>query len=54
MGLTFFGYPNDQHTPAQWLKPNYEDKNVSPWQMADYINTELPGTTRAMVRYGAR
>ncbi len=52
MGLTFFGYPNDQHTPAQWLKPNYEDKNVSPWQMADYINTELPGTTRAMVRYG--
>jgi tetratricopeptide (TPR) repeat protein len=53
MGLTYFGYPDtDQHTAATWLKPNYEDKNVSPWQMAEYVNTQLDGSIRALVRQG--
>lgn len=52
MGLTYFGYEADQYPAAQWLKPNTEDKNVSPWQMAEYVNTQLAGTTRALVRQG--
>jgi tetratricopeptide (TPR) repeat protein len=53
MGLSYFGYPvTDQHVAANWLKPNYEDKNVSPWQMAEYVNTQLDGSIRALVRQG--
>lgn len=50
MGLTYFGYEADQYPAAQWLKPNPEDKNVSPWQIAEYVNNQLPGTLRALVR----
>jgi hypothetical protein len=53
MGLSYFNYPiTDQHVAANWLKPNYEDKNVSPWQMAEYVNTQLDGSVRAIVRQG--
>ena len=52
MALTYFGVPADQTPAANWLKPNTEDGNVSPWQMVDYVNTQLPGTTRALVRVG--
>ncbi len=52
MGLTYFGYEADQYPAAQWLKPNPEDKNVSPWQIAEYVNNHLAGTTRALVRQG--
>jgi hypothetical protein len=40
--LTFFGYNNNQTRAATWLKPNYEDKNVSPWQMVEFVNTQVP------------
>ena len=40
--LKYFGYANDQNRAANWLKPNYEDKNVSPWQMAQFVNTQIP------------
>jgi len=52
MGLTYFGYADDQYKAAQWLKPNSEDKNVSPWQMAEYVNTQIGGTVYALVRQG--
>lgn len=52
MGLTFFGYEQNQNAAALWLKPDPEDKNVSPWQMAAFVNTQVPGTTRALVRHG--
>lgn len=53
MGLSYFNYPEtDQHVAANWLKPNSEDKNVSPWQMAEYVNTQLDGSIRALVRQG--
>ena len=52
MGLTYFGYQPNQNTAAQWLKPNTEDKNVSPWQVVEFVNTQVPGTTRALTRYG--
>ncbi len=50
MALTFYGMEANQQTAAAWLKPNYEDKNVSPWQIAEYVNTQLPGTLRALIR----
>ncbi len=40
--LKYFGYAEDQNRAANWLKPNYEDKNVSPWQMAEFVNTQIP------------
>ncbi len=52
MALTYFGVTADQVPAAQWLKPNYEDKNVSPSQLVDYVNTQLPGTLRAIERQG--
>ncbi|MDX2140643.1 MAG: C39 family peptidase [Chloroflexota bacterium] len=52
MGLTFYGYNAEQQPAADWLKPNAEDKNVSPWQIIEYVNTQLPGTTRALLRQG--
>ena len=44
MGLSYFGYQNNQTVAAAWLKPDYEDKNVSPWQMEEFVNTQVPGT----------
>ncbi|MDX2162298.1 MAG: C39 family peptidase [bacterium] len=52
MALTYFGIPADQYPAAAYLKPNYEDKNVSPWQLVEYVNTQLPGTLRAIERQG--
>lgn len=52
MGLTYFGYTDNQNPAALWLKPDPEDKNVSPWQMTSFVNTQVPGTTRALIRYG--
>jgi tetratricopeptide (TPR) repeat protein len=40
--LSFFGYTDNQKRAAAWLKPNTEDKNVSPYQMIDYVNTQVP------------
>jgi hypothetical protein len=51
--LSYYDYADRQDRAAEWLKPNYEDKNVSPWQMADFVNdqvTELD--VSAKVRYG--
>jgi tetratricopeptide (TPR) repeat protein len=52
MGLTYFGVTADQYPAAGWLKPNSEDKNVSPWQMAEYVNTQVNANVQAMVRQG--
>lgn len=51
--LSYFGYTERQGRAASWLKPNYEDKNVSPWQMVEFVNTQLPELeVYAKVRYG--
>ncbi len=52
MGLTYYGHNSDQYPAAQWLKPNSEDKNVSPWQMVEYVNNQIGGTVYALVRQG--
>jgi hypothetical protein len=58
MGLSYFGYPlddfGDQEPARMYLKPDPEDGNVSPWQMADYVNNVV-GTqynVKALVRRG--
>lgn len=51
--LAHFGYTDDQYRAAEWLKPNYEDKNVSAWQMAEFVNTQIPELpVYALVRDG--
>ena len=40
--LVHFGYADDQNRAANWLKPDREDKNVSPWQMVEFVNTQIP------------
>jgi uncharacterized protein YvpB len=53
MALSYFGYTSDQARAASWLKPDREDKNVSPWQMVEYVNTQVPELPiYSLVRYG--
>jgi tetratricopeptide (TPR) repeat protein len=53
MAMSYFGWSHDQDVARAWLKPNVEDKNVSPSEMAAYVNqqTEIPNL-RALWRYG--
>lgn len=39
MGLSFYGWQGTQNDTASYLKPEREDRNVSPQQMIDYVNT---------------
>ena len=58
MGLSYFGYPafarEDQEPARQYLKPNVEDQNVSPWQVVDYVNNQVGNlyNVRAVARRG--
>src|SRR5258708_1340984 len=38
--LQYYGWTGGQDEAANWLKPNREDKNVSPWQMVEYVRTQ--------------
>ena len=40
--LTHFGYSDDQLRAANWLKPNHEDKNVTPQEMVNFVNSQIP------------
>lgn len=42
MALSYFGYSNNQQRAQDFLKPNINDKNVSPWQMVEFVNTQIP------------
>ncbi len=42
MALTYFGLNINQEETASVLKPNPEDRNVSPYEMADYVNDQTP------------
>lgn len=39
MNLGFHGWPGSQVDAAKFLKPDQEDKNVSPYQMAEYARS---------------
>ena len=42
MALSYYGLQLDQSETAPYLKPNPEDRNVSPYQMAAYVNEQTP------------
>lgn len=47
--LNFWGDDTTQETASSYLKPNREDRNVSPWQISDYVNefTSLKSTVHS-------
>ncbi|MBN1681212.1 MAG: tetratricopeptide repeat protein [Anaerolineae bacterium] len=53
MALSYYGWGYDQDVARRWLKPDNEDKNVSPGEMAGFVNqqTDLPNI-RALWRFG--
>ncbi len=42
MALSYWGWKGWQTTTAQYLKPNPRDKNVSPYEMEDYVTEHTP------------
>jgi tetratricopeptide (TPR) repeat protein len=52
IGLTYFGYRDDQQRAARFLKPNVEDTNVSPDQLVAFVNSLDELGTLALYRVG--
>lgn len=50
--LNYLGYGITQEEVADYLKPNSEDRNVSPWQIADYVNERTGGSFKASAHSG--
>jgi hypothetical protein len=40
MSLSYWGWEGDQRVTAEFLKPNERDKNVMPYEMVDYVETQ--------------
>ena len=50
MALSYYGWQHDQSFARARLKPNREDKNVSPHELADFVEDE--SFVKALVRMG--
>lgn len=50
MALSYYGWTRDQAYAANYLKPEREDKNVSPHEIVDFINEQTD--VRALWRMG--
>ena len=50
MGLSYFGWTEDQVYAASFLKPDEEDKNVTPGEMVQFVNEQTG--VRALTRMG--
>jgi tetratricopeptide (TPR) repeat protein len=50
--LNYMGYGITQEEVADYLKPNSEDRNVSPWQIRDYVNEYTGGAFKASAHSG--
>ncbi len=50
MGLSYFGWREDQGFAASFLKPDEEDKNVTPYEMVTFVNEQ--SGIRAITRMG--
>jgi hypothetical protein len=50
MALTYWGWEGDQRDTAAFLKPNARDRNVMPYEMQDYVQSEAG--LGALVRVG--
>ncbi|MBK8901082.1 MAG: C39 family peptidase [Anaerolineaceae bacterium] len=47
--LGYHGVVVDQLEVGDAVKPNYDDRNVSPWELVDYVNYETPLQARYLV-----
>ena len=47
--LGYHGVEVDQLDVGGAIKPNYDDRNVSPWELVDYVNIETPMQARFFV-----
>lgn len=50
MALSYWGWNGDQRDTAAYTKPNQRDKNVMPYEMVDFVNTQTE--LRALSRVG--
>lgn len=49
INLNYYGHEADQLDVGGQIKPNYDDRNVSPWEMVDYVNQNTPLRAAAFV-----
>ncbi|NKQ34982.1 MAG: tetratricopeptide repeat protein [Chloroflexi bacterium] len=42
INLAYYGLDDSQLDIANVIRPTYEDRNVSPWEMIDYVNNQTP------------
>jgi tetratricopeptide (TPR) repeat protein len=47
--LGYHGVEVDQLDVGEQIKPNYDDRNVSPWELVDYVNNETALQARYFV-----
>jgi len=50
MALTFWGWQGSREELSKYVKPFERDKNVMPYELSDYVNTQTQ--YRAVVRFG--
>jgi hypothetical protein len=43
MALTFWGWDGDRDVVGEYVKPNDKDKNVMPYEMEDFVETQTTG-----------
>ena len=51
MALTFWGWQGNRDVVGKYVKPNDDDKNIMPYEMEDFVETQAEGL-EALVRYG--
>ena len=42
INLAYYGRADTQQDIARIIRPTYEDRNVSPWEMVNYVNNQTP------------
>ncbi len=47
ISLNYYGQETDQFAVASHIRPRYEDRNVTPWEMVAYVNEQTPLRARA-------
>ena len=51
MALTFWGWQGNRDTVGEYVKSNKDDKNVMPYELQDFVLSQVPGYG-AQIRYG--
>jgi hypothetical protein len=51
MALTFWGWDGNRDVVGRYVKPSNKDKNVMPWELVDFVETQTEGMA-ALVRQG--